>query len=284
MLFTKVIAYNLLKSVPQISLSSNIIFRQSSNADTLKPVKLSYATYESTTSDRSNQAAPLVIMHGLFGSKSNWNSLCKVYQQKCHPQRKIVAIDSRNHGDSPHSDEHTYAHLAADIKALLEQLGIEKAALLGHSMGGRAVMLFALKYPELVDRLIVEDISPITTSPNLDSMPSLFQAMEGVTLPSSIPMSQARAMVDEQLTKYIFNKPLRAFLLTNLVATDSGSYTWRINIPVLMKNFNNVARFPIVNDVCYDGPVLFVAGKESDFVVDLLQRAPTMPVLINHCQ
>nr|CAH7741059.1 unnamed protein product [Callosobruchus chinensis] len=260
---------NILKSIPQISANianTQIIFRLSTNADTLQPVKLSYATYESTTADKPSQAAPLVIMHGLFGSKSNWNSLCKVYQQKCNPQRKVIAVDARNHGDSPHSDEHTYAHLAADLKSLFNQLGVEKAALMGHSMGGRAVMLFALKYPELVDRLIVGDISPIRNSPNLDSMPSLFQAMESVNLPNNVPMSQARTMVDEQLAKYMSDKSLRAFLITNLVATDNGSYTWRINIPALMANFNNIARFPMVNDVHYDGPVLFIAGSSSDFV------------------
>nr|CAI5834017.1 unnamed protein product [Callosobruchus analis] len=267
MFSTKFIPFNnTIRSIPQISANTQIILRLSTNADTLEPVKLSYATYESTTADKPSQAAPLVIMHGLFGSKSNWNSLCKVYQQKCNPQRKIIAVDARNHGDSPHSSEHTYAHLAADLKSLLNQLAVEKAALLGHSMGGRAVMLFALKYPELVDRLIVGDISPVRNSPNLDNMPSLFQALESVNLPSNVLMSQARAMVDEQLASYISDKSLRAFLITNLVAADNGSYAWRINIPALMENFNNIARFPMVNDVHYDGPILFVAGGYSDFV------------------
>ncbi|VEN53245.1 unnamed protein product [Callosobruchus maculatus] len=184
MFSTKFVPFNnILKSIPQISANTQIVFRLTTNADTLQPVNLSYATYESTTADRPSQAAPLVIMHGLFGSKSNWNSLSKVYQQKCNPQRKVIAVDARNHGDSPHSSEHTYAHLAADLKSLLNQLGVEKAAFMGHSMGGRAVI-----------------------------------------------------------------------------------YTWRINIPALMKNFNNIARFPMVNDVHYDGPVLFVAGGHSDFV------------------
>ncbi|VEN53243.1 unnamed protein product [Callosobruchus maculatus] len=277
MFSTKFVPFNnILKSIPQISANTQIVFRLTTNADTLQPVNLSYATYESTTADRPSQAAPLVIMHGLFGSKSNWNSLSKVYQQKCNPQRKVIAVDARNHGDSPHSSEHTYAHLAADLKSLLNQLGVEKAAFMGHSMGGRAVMLFALKYPELVDRLIVGDISPIRNSPNLDSMPSLFQAMESVNLPSNVTMSQARSIVDEQLTKYMADKSLRAFLITNLVATHNGSYTWRINIPALMKNFNNIARFPMVNDVHYDGPVLFVAGGHSDFVHNGMKKLPQL--------
>lgn len=123
-----------------------VYLRPASNAETLEPVQLSYATYESTVGLPDGQGPPLIIMHGLFGSKGNWNSLCKVYQQKTNPERKIIAIDARNHGDSPHSQNHTYAHMAADIKALLEHLHLDKVALMGHSMGGRAVMLFALKY------------------------------------------------------------------------------------------------------------------------------------------
>ncbi|KAJ8917347.1 hypothetical protein NQ315_002369 [Exocentrus adspersus] len=235
-----------------------------SSTETLEPVKLSYATYESTVPEA--QAAPLLIMHGLFGSKGNWNSLCKVYQQKTDPNRKIVAIDARNHGDSPHSHNHTYAHMAADIRDLLEQLRLDKVALMGHSMGGRAVMLFALKYPELVDRLIVADMSPVGTSPQLNSMPALFQAVDNVSLPCNVALSQARSLVDAQLAKSIPDKSLRAFLLTNLVQQENGSYKWRINIPVLLACFNNVARFPLVNEVQYTGPVLFLGGGNSDFI------------------
>lgn len=106
-------------------------------------VNMSYATYESTTTLTSS---PLLIMHGLFGSKGNWNSLSKALQQKTQPQRKIIAVDARNHGESPHTDSHSYEDLAQDIHYFLHQMNIEKTCLLGHSMGGRAVMLFALKY------------------------------------------------------------------------------------------------------------------------------------------
>ncbi|XP_018561000.1 protein ABHD11 isoform X1 [Anoplophora glabripennis] len=236
-----------------------------SSTGALEPVQLSYATYESTVG-LPGQAPPLVIMHGLFGSKGNWNSLCKVYQQKTNPERKIIAIDARNHGDSPHNDNHTYAHMAADIKALLDQLHLEKVALMGHSMGGRTVMLFALKYPELVDRLIIADISPVRTSPQLDSTPPLFQAMENVNLPIDVSLSKARTLVDTQLSKTIPDKSLRAFLLTNLVQRENRSYDWRINIPVLVSCFNNIANFPLVNDVQCTAPVLFLGGGNSDYI------------------
>lgn len=112
----------------------------------IETVNLAYTSYESTNALEENGPPPLIINHGLFGSKANWNSLSKAFHQKTTPQRKVIAVDSRNHGDSPHVDTHTYQHLAEDLRSLLTTLKLKKASFLGHSMGGRAVMMFALKY------------------------------------------------------------------------------------------------------------------------------------------
>lgn len=107
-------------------------------------VKLSYNSYETTNT--KSESYPLVVMHGLFGSKQNWKSLCKAIQQKANPYRKVIAVDARNHGESPHTEHHSYEHMAEDIYELLKELNIPKATIMGHSMGGRAMMYFALKY------------------------------------------------------------------------------------------------------------------------------------------
>lgn len=117
---------------------------KSKEKEKIQPVDLAYASYEST--DIGYGSTPLVIMHGLLGSKNNWNSLSKAFHKKTIPQRKIIAVDARNHGDSPHTSQHTYEHLVEDIKKLLQRLKISRTSFLGHSMGGRAMMLFALKY------------------------------------------------------------------------------------------------------------------------------------------
>ncbi|XP_017782024.1 PREDICTED: protein ABHD11 [Nicrophorus vespilloides] len=231
----------------------------------VEPVKLAFASYEATSGVEG--PPPLVIMHGLFGSKGNWNSLCKVYHQKTLPPRKIFAVDARNHGDSPHSSEHTYRHLAEDIKAFMDSFKIKKASLMGHSMGGRAMMLFSLHYPEMVDKLIVADISPVQTSPSLSSMPGLFDLMLTTNLPKSGAMSTARNKVEMQLATKISDKGLRQFLLTNLIQKSDGSFAWRINIQALVANFkNNIAAFPSTNDLTFGGPVLFVGGGASDYI------------------
>ncbi|XP_018561001.1 protein ABHD11 isoform X2 [Anoplophora glabripennis] len=236
-----------------------------SSTGALEPVQLSYATYESTVG-LPGQAPPLVIMHGLFGSKGNWNSLCKVYQQKTNPERKIIAIDARNHGDSPHNDNHTYAHMAADIKALLDQLHLEKVALMGHSMGGRTVMLFALKYPELVEKLIVADISPITTSTDLKRVLKILLTLRNLKLPRNMPLSAAKKTVGESLMPLVKSRDIANFLLTNLVQKSDGSYGWRCNIKVLLDNFENITTFPAIHHIVFDGPVLFLGGAKSDYI------------------
>ncbi|CAG9862624.1 unnamed protein product [Phyllotreta striolata] len=236
-----------------------------STSNTLEPIDMAYATFE-TTFRKGGISSPFVIIHGLFGSKSNWNSMCKVYNDRCCPSRKIVAVDVRNHGESPHTDSHTYAHMVSDIRFLIDQLYASRVSLMGHSMGGRAAMLFALKYPECVERLIVVDISPIRDSPQLFTMPSIFQTLERVVLPTNVPMSTCRAIVDEELSKTIEDKGLRAFLLTNLVEKSQGTFRWRINVPVLLANFNNLAKFPILNDLQYSGPTLFIGGSKSDYL------------------
>lgn len=134
--------------IPVINIINTSKFSATHTAKTVQPntINMSFASYESTQTPSGDMPSPLVIMHGLFGSKANWNSLCKALHQKTSPQRKIIAVDARNHGDSPHSTSHTYTDLAEDVKALLHQLHIKKAAALGHSMGGRAMMYFALRY------------------------------------------------------------------------------------------------------------------------------------------
>jgi abhydrolase domain-containing protein 11 len=100
---------------------------------------MAYSSYEST---KLPSTCPLVIMHGLLGSKSNWRSLSKSLHAKTG--RKVVAVDARNHGDSPHDENLSYNHMAEDVRSLLTNLGIEQSVLLGHSMGGRAMMLSAI--------------------------------------------------------------------------------------------------------------------------------------------
>ncbi|XP_052894695.1 protein ABHD11-like [Anopheles moucheti] len=232
------------------------------------PVALSFTRYENNVSD--SNAPPVLVLHGLFGSKSNWNSLAKAFHKNTKPVRKIYAIDARNHGDSPHTDEHSYDHMVEDLVQLYKTLGIQQASIIGHSMGGRAMMLLALKYPELVEKAVIVDISP---SPGLGTsntnIPLFLQSMKMIQISSDATIHQARKIADEQLSRIVAEKPLRDFLITNLVKAEKGGgeFRWRINLQSLERNFNSgVAQFPNLSGHKFEGPTLFIAGGRSDYV------------------
>jgi abhydrolase domain-containing protein 11 len=186
-------------------------------------VPIAYSSYENVTS--THNTPPLVVMHGLFGSKFNWNSLCKAIHGKTSPTRKIICVDARNHGESPHSSDHSYAHLAADIHSLLQRLNIEKASILGHSMGGRAMMYFALQYPNIVEKAIIVDISPVPgLGTNMTNIPLFLNAMRAIQIPATETIHKARTTADKQLSQIISEKSLRDFLITNLVKDEDGRY------------------------------------------------------------
>jgi abhydrolase domain-containing protein 11 len=229
-----------------------------------KAVPLSYLEFPKDSNSDSN----LIVLHGLFGSKSNWNSLCKAFAAKTSPQRKIFAIDARNHGDSTHSVEHNYELMAEDIRQFMEDRSLQKSAVLGHSMGGRAMIYFALKYPELVEKLVVVDISPRGRIGTTQSdIPLFINAMRSTEIPNSYTIHQGRNVADEKLKTIISEKSLRDFLITNLAKDESGDFRWRINLETLDRCFQEgIAQFPDVSSMQFKGPTLFIGGSKSDYL------------------
>ncbi|XP_076397169.1 sn-1-specific diacylglycerol lipase ABHD11 isoform X2 [Megachile rotundata] len=229
------------------------------NFNSVIPVKLAYISYESMNGNKNALKQPVIVMHGLFGSKNNWNSLSKaIHQQTDH---------ARNHGDSPHSTEMSYSHMAQDIVQLMNDLGFSKATLIGHSMGGSAAMYVALNYPQLVEKLVVVDMSPVRTSPQLMEMEKIFKAMRTVNLDEITTLTKARNAAKEQLAASIKSLSLRQFLTMNLVEADIGKFKWRVNLPVLEQNFaRHIAVFPSVGSKAYTGPTLFIGGSKSDYI------------------
>lgn len=135
-------------------------------------------------------------------------------------------------------------------------------------MGGRAMMLFALHYPHLVEKLIVVDISPIgkigTTQSNI---PLFIHAMEQTTIPNDYTIHQGRKVADDKLKEIIGEKSLRDFLITNLAKSENGSFKWRINLETLDKCFQEgIAKFPNVDDMKFEGETLFIGGTKSDYL------------------
>ncbi|XP_073999410.1 sn-1-specific diacylglycerol lipase ABHD11-like [Rhodnius prolixus] len=229
---------------------------------TSSAIQMSFTKYETDTGD---EKVPLLIMHGLFGSKSNWNSMSKAFLKQLN--RNIIAMDARNHGESRHTNEFSYHHLVVDINRFFEDYKLRQASLLGHSMGGRAMMLFALNYPEKVEKLIIVDISPYPSSKRMHGMKVYFDALKGVKLPNDLTMPEARKQADQQLSQSIADGDIRQFLLTNLIKKNNGDYGWRVNLDTLSVKFDSaIVDFPQnINLICTK-PTLFIGGTKSDYL------------------
>lgn len=137
-------ALNTLNVCPRVlpgvtQITNRLLASTSENAEA---VDLAYASYESTTDSDDADRPPLVILHGLLGSKNNWNSMSKAIHRTTG--RKVISVDARNHGDSRHASQHTYVHMAHDVMKLLKKLELSKVSILGHSMGGRTAMVLSL--------------------------------------------------------------------------------------------------------------------------------------------
>jgi len=194
----------------------------------------------------------LVILHGLLGSSQNWHSAAT----KLSENFQILVPDQRNHGASPHGD-HTIERLSEDALNLLHQQHIDKAVLIGHSMGGLAAMLFAFRNPQCLKGLIVVDIAPVS---QMDRMDWIFEALAAVDL-SAV---KQRQHAEEQLAVNISSPLVRQFLLQNLKRQEDGTYAWRCNLPELHIFVQKENGFELKESDKYEGPTLFIGGGRSE--------------------
>ena len=198
---------------------------------------------------------PLVVLHGLFGSARNWRAIAKGLAGR----RRVFSLDLRNHGKSPWDDDMSYEAMADDVRAFLAAQGIEGAAVLGHSMGGKAAMALALAYPDAVGALIAVDIAPVARPPELRAFA---RAMAGLDL----SRVARRADADRLLAEEIGDRRVRAFLLQNLTIRD-GKADWQLNLDVIDRRMEDIGGFPErLLERRYDGPTHFITGAESNYV------------------
>ena len=194
-----------------------------------------------THGDPSNPK--LLIAHGLYGSGRNWGVIAKRLSDTYH----VICPDMRNHGSSPWFETHNYLDMAADLAALLDG----PCRVVGHSMGGKAAMVLALQHPELVEKLIVADIAPVTYT---HSQNQHIDAMRAVDLSGVTRRAEAGANLDPEV---------RDFLLQSL---DVKEKKWKLNLDVLEAEMPNVIGFPDIQGT-FERPILFLSGAESDYVL-----------------
>ncbi len=202
-----------------------------------------------------HRGPPLIILHGFFASSRNWRTLAR----QLAGQRRVYVLDLRNHGASPHAEQMDYLCMAEDVLAFMQQQGLSRADLLGHSMGGKIAMWLALNHPDCVNELLVADISPVSYSHNFDNT---IQALRQLNLPDLANRKQA----EQQLALMIPDLSYRQFLLQNL-QLEQGVYQWRINLDYFQANAQHIVAFPALDGVRpYDKPVLFLSGEQSYYI------------------
>lgn len=199
---------------------------------------------------------PLIILHGLFGSRENWHSISRKLGETYH----VFALDQRNHGASPHSDVFTYPAMAGDLRAFLDAQGLERALLLGHSMGGKTAMQFALESPERVEKLIIADIAPKAYPRHHDQILEGMAALDLATLTT-------RQAVEAALAPYVPNVAERQFLIKNLARDEHGVFRWKLNLGGIAREYEAVIA-GVAAQGTYAGPTLFIRGGTSRYMAD----------------
>jgi pimeloyl-ACP methyl ester carboxylesterase len=197
----------------------------------------------------------VVLLHGLFGAGRNLGVLARGLVGRA----RVVSLDLRNHGESGHAAGMGYAVMAADVAESLAALGVERAAVVGHSMGGKTAMMLALTRPALVERLAVLDIAPVTYDEG-HGHAGYVAAMRALALTPDL----GRAAADAALAGAVPEAPLRAFLLNNLVLGERPQ--WRLGLEEIAASLSDLVAWPDAGLAAYPGPALFLRGGASDYV------------------
>ncbi|HNW57324.1 MAG TPA: alpha/beta fold hydrolase [Bacteroidales bacterium] len=212
------------------------------------------------------EGPPLVILHGLYGSSDNWVTIAK----KISDRFTVYLPDQRNHGHSPHSEIHDYESMSNDLSELASDLKLGKFYLAGHSMGGKTATAFALRWPERLSGLLIADISPFANKDTEHNVYyqhlSVLKIIQSFDLKSISTRQEAELLISEKIP----SEKIRNFILKNLQRTTGNDFAWRINVPSLIDNLENIIQG--IDSERYIGHpvtgfhVIFLKGEKSDYL------------------
>ena len=198
----------------------------------------------------------LIILHGVFGSGDNWATVARALSAHF----EVHTLDLRNHGKSPHDAHINYALMTQDLIEYFDTYNIEKAMVLGHSMGGKVAMNFALNHPQRVSHLVVVDIG--LKASDLSYHEQLIKDMKSVEISAFNSRSELEIAFKAKISDY----SVRQFLLKNIYRTDDKSFTWRYNLAALEANIDHIGAALEASDKVYEQPTLLIRGGNSKYV------------------
>ncbi len=196
---------------------------------------------------------PVALLHGLFGAAANFGTV----QKRLAERHRVISLDLRNHGASPHAPYMSYPAMAEDVLETLRARNALPCALIGHSMGGKVAMAAALEAPGAIARLMVADIAPVTYPPVFRAYA---QAMSAMRLSADL----TRVAADQALSAAVESPAIRAFLLQNLRFGSTPG--WRIGLDAIAAGLHVLEGWPELDENAYLGPALFVSGARSDYI------------------
>ncbi|HMQ46358.1 MAG TPA: alpha/beta fold hydrolase [Saprospiraceae bacterium] len=202
------------------------------------------------------QGYPIIVLHGLFGTLDNWQTVAR----RLSENHTVYLVDLRNHGRSPHHSAMNYPIMAEDLRHFMESHGMYQAYLIGHSMGGKVAMEFALEHSDMVEKLMVVDIAPKTYT---GGHQAIFEALFSLDLANLEDRQQAEA----HLATRIAEPDVRQFLMKNLSRQKGGGFEWKMNLPVIFENYSHILA-AVDSSWAYDKPCSFVRGDRSDYIRD----------------
>eukprot|EP01128_Nolandella_sp_AFSM9_P011754 TRINITY_DN8681_c0_g1_i1.p1 TRINITY_DN8681_c0_g1~~TRINITY_DN8681_c0_g1_i1.p1 ORF type:complete len:312 (-),score=76.79 TRINITY_DN8681_c0_g1_i1:81-1016(-) len=209
---------------------------------------------------KSPSPAPVMYLHGLFGSSKNWGGIAKLVG------RESILVDLRNHGDSPHDEDMTVPTMAADVIELIQSLNLPPITLLGHSMGGKVAMSVAEQRPDLLQKLLIVDVSPGQSNSSKQELADIVAALR------SLPIDELpnRVAADAALKASIPEQFIRSFLLQNLKNVKGGgsSLAWRVPLEFIDTNLFPMMEYEFLDRSKYEGPSLFIGGANSGYLSD----------------
>lgn len=222
---------------------------------------------------RMGQGNPVIILHGFLGLSDNWVT----FGRQLAGDFEVFIPDLRNHGQSPHDPLMNFPVLVKDLHEMMEELDLKNVSLIGHSLGGKVAMEFALQYPDLLEKLVIVDIALKEYPPNMEHQ-MLIHAMNGVDF-SGV---RSRSDVDKQLEPNVHSLKLRQFLLKNVYWKDKHTLAWRLNLPVLNDSLPCILE-RVPEGKVFNKPVLLIRGGLSGYVTDadlpeLLKQFPRTSV------